>query len=231
MIPGEKITISLTIANWGNVTETDVVLTGKTNVETTQKLYLDPGELFECKYEWTVPDNMPGPDELSPVYAFVFKITSSETELNYQNNDLVLRFAYSKEQNSIIPFHECQPGQEVHQWLAYQAYRYFMSQIEGADIANYMVGPSCSRQNNIEDATEAEIIEYLQNSTTYPNNNDLLEGTYAEDQASRDPLQQSWPYLRHFCNGGDGNELYDGLYAYDSAYGQAKNIWNNFTEP
>jgi len=105
----------------------------------------------------------------------------------------------------VAPEHEVESGKEVHQWIANEAHTYFTNRIEGADITAYL--------GTIDGSFDS-------------GDNDLIEGTYAEDQNGRNPLNQSLPYVNHFCGGGEN--LRDGLNyfgSHDSALEQAENIW------
>ncbi len=117
------------------------------------------------------------------------------------------------------PMHETgstfEDNMYVHQWIAHEAWRYFISQIEGAELGAYL--------------------GTIAGSFAVANAN-LLEGTYAEDGNYRDPLNQFMPYNRHFCEGADGAELDTGLYVlflgrFDSAHTQASRIWSDHTKP
>lgn len=215
---GAAVDLELTIVNKGNQQVEDVPLQFLFRNEAVvpdRAVSLGIGECITFKYEWTSPIDVPDLHALSPVYTLVFKIGPVENEQDNQDNTCVVRLGYEKKQGAIVPFHKVASGQEVHQWIAKEAYDYFVSQIEGADLASYLGTISGSFSVG---------------------NNDLLEGTYAEDRSNRDPLYQGitepdlldGPFLRHFVAGADGSEIYDGLAAYSSAYEQALNIWNNY---
>ncbi|MBI9018874.1 MAG: S8 family serine peptidase [Phycisphaerae bacterium] len=209
--PGEIVTIQLEIANLGNSDANNIQIHSlfkKDHLAEIRNIDLSISERKILTYEWVIPNEIPGPNQLAPVYPLIFEIIPILNEKNISNNIQALKFGFRKNDSTVIPFHKVESGKEIHQWIAKEAYNYFLSQIEGADISSY--------------------IGTINGSFT-ENNNDILEGTYAEDKNNRDPLSQFMPYMRHFCAGADGQEIYDGLVAYDSNYEQALNIWNNYT--
>ncbi len=105
--------------------------------------------------------------------------------------------------------HKMEPGMEVHQWIAREAYELYASQFDfGAafdgfgELGSYLVIPGLnpdSAWSQIAAATHEQ-----------DGNNNILEGARDEDTTDN-PFGQSFPYFRHFVHGGDGAELYLGL--------------------
>ena len=224
LTPGASFTVETTLANLGNIPERQVVLTSQgLQSSTTSVISLDPGERRTVNTEWTLPDDSPGPDEVIPVYALVFSIEPVESE-NTADNTLVLKLSLNREHGQMVAFHltgdSYSDNAYVHQWIAQEAYNYFVSQVEGSELGTYLGTISGS---------------------FITANSDLLEGTFAEDRSNRDPLFQGsgdpdpldGPFMRHFCKGADGSELEYGLFwdIYDSAYEQGILIWDDYAKP
>ena len=114
----------------------------------------------------------------------------------------------------VTPSHKMEVGQEVHQWIANEAYKYFQSQVDESSIP-------------LDDRISAHLGQW--DDAQGDSRNTLLEGTAAEDKADRPPLRQSFPYSNHFCAGADGSDIRTGLTylftTYDSALTQAERIW------
>lgn len=213
--PGTMVTLQIEVVNFGNQREENVpvrFLFQKKQVAPTCLITLPAGKSATLSYNWEIPSYIPGPNDLVPLYFVSFILGEDEREENIENNRLDLRFGFNRKDgtivplnNNIIPLHKVETP--VHQWIAKEAYDYFVSQIEGADISSYLGTISGSHGNN---------------------QNTLLEGTAAEDKSCRPPLYQCWPdmpYFRHFCEGADGSEIDNGYLWYDSAPTQAENIW------
>ena len=117
----------------------------------------------------------------------------------------------------------------VHQWLTYNAYRFYDSQFAGSELADF-----------IGDWTDYGSRHHQSNG----DDNDVIEGVFDEDVSApityvfddgfhwdivpQNPLGQDIPYLRHFVAGGDGNEIYDGWESYASAVTQAESYWDDY---
>ena len=198
LTPGAEFSVETTLANLGNVRESNVVLTGQgLQTSTSTAVSLDPGECRTIVTQWMLPDDRPGPDEVIPVYALVFSMEPVESE-NTTDNTLVLKLGLNRDHGQMVAFHltgdTYSDNEYVHQWIAREAYEYFISQIEGSELGAYL--------------------GTISGSFTVANSN-LLEGTFAEDRSDRDPLFQGsgdpdpidGPFMRHFCAGADGSEL------------------------
>ena len=170
---------------------------------------LPAGGVTTVTYDWQIPSYTPGPNDLAPVYFLSLRLGELPGETNTADNRFDLRLGFDRKSDSVVPLHLMEEGTEVHQWIAQEAYDYFVDQIVGADISAYIGSISTSQADN---------------------RNNLIEGTAAEDKDNRPPLNQTMPYLRHFCAGADGSEIYDGFTLlwtnYDSALEQAQNIWH-----
>ncbi|HUU95697.1 MAG TPA: hypothetical protein VM487_08145, partial [Phycisphaerae bacterium] len=94
--------------------------------------------------------------------------------------------------------HAMEPGTEVHQWIAWQAFLFYDSQFEGSELAQYLVGADLTPQSNWN---------MIAASTHLDGDDNVLEGTADEDIASERPFPSgllTGPTVYHFCAGGDG---------------------------
>ena len=102
------------------------------------------------------------------------------------------------------PRHKMEDGQKVHQWIALQAYQYYKAKLPTKTVGaapDPEMGPP--NIGTIEGSLD-------------PGDNDVLEGTADEDKGFENPFVSSWcyhwwPYVEHFCAGGDGDEIRRGL--------------------
>jgi len=108
-------------------------------------------------------------------------------------------------------------GKEVHQWIAKEATALVSEQFPGVEIAQPLYRGT------------------IEASTLIPGSDStLLEGAFDEDVdllvhgAIENPFGQWEPFLRHFCAGGDGDEIYNGWLGYDSALEQAEAYWQTY---
>ncbi len=127
-----------------------------------------------------------------------------------------------------IPAHMVEPGQEAHQWIAREAYFYFTSQIEGAELGAFLVKPGLTPESPWDDIASA--------SADYDGDNNVIEGTRDEDISGENPatpgsIYSLLPYLYHFCAGADGSEIDDGWSSYDSALTTARWYWDFYVTP
>ena len=91
----------------------------------------------------------------------------------------------------------------VHQWIAKEAAALYDNQFEGTELPSYLGTIEHSGDDGRVFGTN--------------DGDDILEGTYEEDT----PLI----WMNHFVAGGDGDELYTGLWGWDSAYERAQQLW------
>ena len=132
--------------------------------------------------------------------------------------------------------HKMEEDKEVHQWITKEAYDFYRSQFDfgnsysgWGELGAYLIGEDGSGNDLTPGSPWAQIADA---SNTYDGDNNIIEGARDED-TSDNPLEQSCPfpaypdcpYYRHFLAGGDGDEIYDGLAGYDSAYEQANKYW------
>ncbi len=115
--------------------------------------------------------------------------------------------------------HMVETGMEVHQWLTQEAWRYFESQIAGAELDNYI------------GTWGVDGIYFDTRRST------VIDGTRDADKGFKPPLWQGVenaifdldsPSLRHFC--ASGKDIYTGLYViyhFDSNLTQAQNVWKD----
>jgi len=115
--------------------------------------------------------------------------------------------------------HGMEPGWEVHQWLTKEAFNLYNSQFVGSELAAYLVAPGLTPSSPWDQIAAA--------SHNYNGDDNVIEGS-ADEDTTDNPFGQLMPYLRHFCNGGDGEEIYDGLLLYDSALTQAERYWQDY---
>jgi len=105
--------------------------------------------------------------------------------------------------------HKMEPGMEVHQWIAWQAYKLYASQFDfGAafggfgELGSYLVIPGLN--------PDSEWPQLAAATHNQDGDNNILEGT-ADEDTTDNPFGQRFPYFRHFAHGGDGAEMYQGL--------------------
>ncbi len=118
-----------------------------------------------------------------------------------------------------IEKHRVETGEEVHQWLTREAWRYFSSQIVGAELDNF-IGVW---------GVDGVYIDARQST--------VLDGSRDEDKGQKPPLWQGMvdvffdldsPSMRHFC--ASAKDMYKGLFIakqFDSNMTQAQNIWQD----
>jgi hypothetical protein len=213
LFPGSTVTVYVDLVNLGNQPEENVpfeFFCRSQQVQPNCFISLPVGGVATIRYDCQIPLYTPGPNDLVPVYFLSFRLGELPNEANTADNRFDLRLGYNRQSDSVSPLHLMEEGTEVHQWISQEAYDYFTDQIAGADISAYLGSISASQADN---------------------RNNIIEGTAAEDKDDRPPLYQTMPYLRHFCAGADGSEIYDGYSLlwnnYDSALTQAQNIWQS----
>ena len=221
--PGSTVTIGVEIANLGNVLENDVQLrcTGR-DLDSPAALSLNPGERKTVFLEWTVPVETSDLDHEVPWYGLTFEVMPVAGETDTSNNRKELDIGYMRGEATVVPLHTCGTGNEVHQWIAKEAYDYFQDQVDESSI------PSGNRISAHLGQWNWDWDNFGDPRTT------LLEGTWAEDQANHNP--EVWyvdynmigPYVDHFCSGGDGGELFDGLGPWNAAYVRANWYWVDY---
>jgi hypothetical protein len=214
-LPGGKLSLEVQIANIGNQPETNIVVRSlfrKQPFAPDRYVSLCAGERLVFTCEWMCPQEVPGPSDVAVVHSLVFKAEPVRGEVSTNDNLRILRCGYRSGDFSVVPLHDTgnayADNKYVHQWIANEAYKYFASQVEGADMEAHLGSIS---------------------NSFIANNNNLLEGTIAEDQNSRDPLYDVLAYKAHFC--ASGEDINTGLLGFPSAYQQALNIWNNYAIP
>lgn len=136
-----------------------------------------------------------------------------------KNNVILESSINSLDKNPIdrsnTPLHKVEPGTPVHQWIAYQAYRFFVDQIEGSEIESYI-----GYDDQFPD---------FSNTWENPITDNIIQGARDEDIIGANPFKEiPPPYMRHFVAGADEEEIYDGLSGCDSAYERALLYWNDY---
>ena len=142
--------------------------------------------------------------------------------------------------------HKMEEGMEVHQWITKQAYDLYCSQFDfgtsangAGELGSYLAKPGLAANMSWD---WSQIAPQL---NSYNGNNNIIEGSHDED-IEDNPFGNSYPYDRHFCQGGDDTELttglavrdpraiydsdawFDELSTYYSAYEQACKLWNGW---
>jgi len=115
----------------------------------------------------------------------------------------------------------------VHQWLTYNAFRFYNSQFADSQLAQFL----------------GDWQDYgSKHHRTNGDNNDVIEGVFDEDVSGpiffdngfhqdivpQNPLGQSVAYEQHFVAGGDGGEIYVGWGGHASAVTQALSYWQTY---
>jgi hypothetical protein len=117
----------------------------------------------------------------------------------------------------VVEKHMVEEDQEVHQWLTQEAWRYFSSQIEGAEL-----------QQHIGTWGVDGLFNDLGQNT-------VIDGARDEDKGYKPPLYQGpednsfsadSPSMRHFCASAQDIRVGFSKGAYDSGLTQAENIWS-----
>ena len=219
IVPGAKVSVEVQLANTGNQDEAGISLTGVFSgrpIAPGRQLNLRLGERVVLTYEWACPGTVPGPEETLPVHSLIFMAQPVGRESNTNDNRYIYRLGYQRQGDALVPLHAMELNKEVHQWIAWQAYLYFLARCDPGSADSWIGNHIGSIPNSHLD-----------------NRDNLIEGSAAEDLDNKPPLNQggflNWPFMRHFCAGGEGQELLTGLSylftQFDSAYTQAARIW------
>ncbi|OQC13836.1 MAG: Thermophilic serine proteinase precursor [Lentisphaerae bacterium ADurb.Bin082] len=214
---GIDLNITVEVANKGNMTVADAPVLLHLHKEAelgNLTVSLEPGEKKKLVFPWQLP-GQPSFGKLSPVHVLNATILCGEeaekltidntycTKIVHRANDDMIRISHSND--------------GTHQWIAYQAYKYFNSHIEGANLGFF---------TTYKDQTW--------NSS--PAGSNLLDGAWAEDVSYRSPgaTTPKYPMHDHFVIGHSG--LYTGIsvpwYGLgQSALTRAEYILENLAKP
>ena len=228
--PGATVTVKVTIANLGNVIEDHILFHCRgRELDISSLLTLRPGERNAQIVEWSIPNEAFDPLGEVPWYGLWLGIIPITGEISVTNNNLELDFGFMRGDLSraVIPFHACGTGKEVHQWIAKEAYKYFQDQVDESNIPQ-------------DDRISHHLGQWNWDWDNYDKvKQSLIEGTWMEDQgAPSGPYNDEapWgsdyyltPFIDHFCAGGDGDEIYDGIE--NSALTRANWWWGSYAKP
>jgi uncharacterized protein (TIGR02145 family) len=213
-----QLEINVTLANFGNQNEANILVKFffEDIVIATEELVTMPvGSRTQISFPWSIPDQSSTPHDLSLGFMLHAYVIGAPNDVVESNNKRTLRLKFSNEfPQRFFPLHAVDSGKEVHQWIAYQAYQFFTSQVEGSSLPTYLAKPGLS----ISPSNWASIAAATHN---YNGNNNILEGSRDEDKIGVPD--------NHLCAGAEGEELTDGWgvspSAYTTANGYRSNNW------
>ena len=120
----------------------------------------------------------------------------------------------------------------VHQYLTHEGYEFYASQYGATELSQYIgdwqdYGGNHHKTNgNDNDVIEGAFDEDVGKSLLSP----IGDPGFHTDIAPENPLGEDHPYYRHFVAGGDGGELTDGIFLFQSAYQQALQYWQGWED-
>ena len=210
-VPGELLSITATLANTGNA---DVNLMNaklffeEREVYSNAVSHLPVGTKLDLSLRWKVPEEAP-PWNLCRGFKLHLLVEGPPEDSMKRNNAKTMRLKLSNGGAlHLFPLHKVDAGDEVHQWIAKEAYDFFVSQIEGSSLGSYLTRPGLTPSSSWSSLAAAT------HSYSYDGNDNVLEGTRDEDTIG---LPNN-----HFCAGAEGSELTDGWASSSSAYTTAE---------
>ncbi|MBA7512850.1 hypothetical protein ES705_04859 [subsurface metagenome] len=218
--PGDNAIINITVKNKGSADQNDIPLNlviETLNINMKKSISrLASGESIVTEFQWATPDIQISPNMLTPIFRLeceVGDISKEAEETRFDNRKSVFA-AFNKPTGKLEIKHKVETGKEVHQWIAKEAYDYFVSQFSGSEIGVYLGTISGSHNDS---------------------DNNILEGTKDEDVPGENPFGQNsitnHPSFRHLCAGADGSELYDGFGIFGPPIGDDSNgYYSNYEQ-